>query len=34
MINLTVKTTLKTYPVYIGVGAIQQLPTLLKGQFI
>ena len=30
MINLTVKTTLKTYPVYIGVGAIQQLPTLLK----
>lgn len=30
MINLTVKTTLKTYPVYIGVGAIQQLSTLLK----
>jgi 3-dehydroquinate synthase len=30
MINLKVNTTLKTYPVYIGVGAIQQLPMFLK----
>ena len=30
MINLTVNTTLKSYPVYVGVGVIQQLPKLLK----
>ncbi len=30
MINLSVNTTLKTYPVYIGAGVIQQLPNLLK----
>ena len=34
MINLSVKTTLKTYPVYIGVGAIQQLTNVVKGQCI
>ena len=34
MIELSVKTPLKTYPVYIGIGAVQQLPDVVKGQFI
>ena len=28
-----VKTPLKSYPVYIGPGAINELPTLLKDHF-
>ena len=33
MIKQLVKTPLKTYPVYVGPGAIKVLPDFLKGSF-